>query len=300
MTVQKEALFYGPASEIVTPFFENGEVDVQSLKNEVDFMICNGVTGLFMNGLASEALMMSEKDRIICAKVILESANHRVPVMGNIIANSNTEGEAFAKMYKEMGVNAITITPPLIYKYTNDGLFDYFNDVANSVDLPVYIYNAPETGNKLSPQLVAKLFSENEKFYGYKDSTQNIIDQQTLLSLIASNRHFELLAGSDAQITTTMMLGGLGVISLITVVYPKLISELVKACEEKEWEKGVKLQTKVLRVREALKVGPFMAAYKYVSGLLGRPLGHMKKPLTGLSVSEEEKIAFLLKEQGLL
>jgi 4-hydroxy-tetrahydrodipicolinate synthase len=173
-------------------------------------MTGSGVTGLFMNGLASEALMMPESDRIACAKTVLSAAKGKAPVMGNVIANSVNDGVEMAGIYAEIGADAVTITPPILYKYTSDGLYEYFDALASSVKLPVYIYNAPETGNKLPPQLTAKLFTNNAAFRGYKDSTQNIIEQQTLLSLIAPDRHFELLSGSDAQIATTMMLGGLG------------------------------------------------------------------------------------------
>ena len=301
MTKKDDALFYGAASEIVTPFTKEGEIDKPALAAEIDFMISGKVTGLFMNGLASEALMMPVEDRFEAARLILDVADKRVPVMGNIIANSVNEAVAFAERYVEMGVDAITITPPPVYKYTNDGIFEYFNTVANAAGrLPVYIYNAPETGNKLSPQTVAKLFAANPAFRGYKDSTQNIIEQQTLLSLLPADRAFELLSGSDAQITPTMMLGGIGVISLITVVFPQLIVDTVAACERGDWAEAVALQAKVLRVREALKVGPFMAAYKYVSARLGRPLGLMKRPLCEVSEADKQTIDSLLAAQGLL
>ncbi len=283
------------------PLFDaEGEIDHEALKNEVDFMINNGITGLFVNGLASEALMLSDKDRDAATKTIIETVDKRVPIMGNIIANSIKNGKEQAKTYEELGVDAIIITPPVVYKYTSKGILDFYKQIADSVDLPVYIYNAPETGNKLSPQQVTTLFNENPNFRGYKDSTQNIIEQQTTLSLLDDKDSFELLAGSDAQIVTTMMLGGKGVISLISVVYPELIVDLVKACKDKNWDKAIELQDKVLRVREALKTGPFMSAYKYVSEQLGRPLGQMCPPLSDLSEEDKEKITALLKEQNML
>ena len=96
------------------------------------------------------------------------------------------------------------------------------------------------------------------------------------------------------------MLGGIGGISLITVVYPELIADCCKACDEGNWEEAIKLQQTILKVREALKVGPFMAAYKYVSEKLGRPLGRMRKPLAYLSESDCLKIDEKLGSLGLL
>jgi 4-hydroxy-tetrahydrodipicolinate synthase len=120
------------------------------------------------------------------------------------------------------------------------------------------------------------------------------------MALIARNRHFELLAGSDAQIVTSMMLGGTGVLSLVTSVFPKLIVDTCTAAEAKDWNKAIECQQKVLRVRQALKVGPFMAAYKFVGNCFGTPLGRMKQPLSELSEAEKNKITALLKEQGMI
>lgn len=299
--IQKEkVLFYGACSEVVTPFTERGAVDHKLLRGEIDFMIDSGITGFFVNGLASESLMMNAEDRIAAVATVLDAAKSRVPVMCNVVANSINEGVEITKRYAEMGADAICITPPILYKYTEDGIIDYYKTLASSSNLPVYIYNAPETGNKLSPLTVAHLFQMNEGFRGYKDSTQNIIEQQTLLHYISKERHFELLAGSDAQIVTTMMLGGVGVISLITVVFPQLIIDTVAAAQQGDWDKAIILQGKVLRVREALKIGPFMAAYKYVGEKIGHPLGKMKRPLSEVSNKDKVVIDSMLAQVGLI
>lgn len=300
MLKMENALFQGAVSEVVTPFDTNGKVSFELLENEINYMLDKGVTGFFVNGLASEALMLSSAERFECAKKVITTTNGRVPIMGNVITNSLDEGISIAKEYADLGVDAIIITPPLIYKYNTDGLFSFFNEIAASTLLPTYIYNAPETGNKLSPQLISKLLKANSNIVGCKDSTQNIIEQQTLLSLVEEGRRFELLAGSDAQIVSTMMLGGVGCISLITVVFPELIVETCIACKNGEWEKAIDLQAKVLRVREMLKIGPFMAAYKYVSDKLGRPMGGMKRPMSYVSSQDIQEIDSILTELDLL
>ena len=231
MTTKNEALFYGAASEIITPFDSNGNVVYSLIEDQVNFLIENGITGLFANGLASEALMMPTEERVKSLKVAVDAARDRVPVMGNVIYNSVDEAADFIKRSEEVGVNAITITPPVVYKYSEKALFDYYKGIADSTKLPIYIYNAPETGNKVSPELIGDLFAAAPNFWGYKDSTQDIIHQQTVLSLIPKDRHFELMAGSDAQIVTTMMLGGLGILSLLSCVFPKIIVEVVEAAE---------------------------------------------------------------------
>lgn len=244
--------------------------------------------------------MMSAQERLEVLDHAIKASKKRIPVMSNVIFNNIPEAQAFVKQSEELGTDAIIITPPLVYKYSETALFNHFNSIATSTNLPVYIYNAPETGNKISPEVIANLFETTPNFWGYKDSTQDIIHQQTTLRLIGNDRHFELLSGSDAQIVTTMMLGGVGILSLVTSVFPKLIVAVCDAAEAKNWEEAREIQYKILRVRQALKIGPFMAAYKYVGNLQGAPLGSMKWPLSELTDSEKEKVNVILKEQKMI
>lgn len=298
--MSNEFLFHGPASEVITPFTPDGKIDFDLLEGEIEFLIKNGITGIFVNGLASEALMFPTEQRIEVVKKAVEVSNGRIPVVGNLLYNSVDMAVECMRGYEKVGCDAVIITPPAIYKYTEAGLLDYFLSIAKGTELPVYLYNAPETGNKVSPEIIAKLFEEAPNMRGYKDSTQDIIHQQTVLRLIKKERHFELMAGSDAQIVSTYMLGGAGVFSLITCVFPKLIVDTCAAAEAGDWEKAKELQAKILRVRQALKVGPFMAAYKYVGALINAPLGKMKAPLSEVSESDKKKIREILEEQNML
>lgn len=298
--MDKNLLFHGPASEVITPFTSVGEIDFELLREEIEYLIKNGITGIFVNGLASEALMLSTDQRVEIVKAAVETSGGRIPVVGNLLYNSVDMAVDCVRRYEECGCNAIIITPPLIYKYTEDGLYHFFADIAKETRLPVYLYNAPETGNKVSPEIICRLFAEVDNMQGYKDSTQDIIHQQTVLRLIDKKRHFELMAGSDAQILTTSMLGGVGVFSLLTCIFPKLIVDICSAIEQGDWETAKLMQEKILRIRQAMKIGPFMAAYKYVGGLVGAPLGEMKAPLSEVSEAEKKKIVAILNEQGML
>ncbi|MDR2908948.1 MAG: dihydrodipicolinate synthase family protein [Oscillospiraceae bacterium] len=296
----EKPLFQGAASEVITPFTEGGDIDFELLAAEVDYLVERGITGLFVNGLASEALMFSQGDRAAVLKKCVEIAAGRIPVSANIICNSVDMATEYLREYESCGCDAVVVTPPLVYKYTEEGLFRYFDGIAGATRLPVYLYNAPETGNKLSPELIARLVAARSNLRGYKDSTQDIIHQQTVLGLIEKDRHFELLAGSDAQILTTCMLGGVGVFSLLTCVFPNLIVGICRAIAERDWESAKDLQQKILLVRQAMKIGPFMAAYKYVGKLTGHSFGSMRYPLSELSEKEKQAVTARLEELCML
>jgi 4-hydroxy-tetrahydrodipicolinate synthase len=300
MVNTENKLFFGAASDLIAPFNEEGYIDHSLLEKEVDFLIENGVTGLFVNGLAGETLMMSFKERLEVLATAVKATRKRAPIMSNVTFNNIHEAKDFIHESEKLGVDAVIITPPVVYKYSDQALFNHFNSLAESTKLPVYIYNAPETGNKISPEIIAQLFQTTPNFWGYKDSTQDAIHQLTVLRLIGEERHFELLAGSDALIVTTMMHGGVGILSLVTSVFPRLIVEVCTAADNGDWAKALEIQNKILRVRQALKVGPFMAAYKYVGNLIGTPLGRMKYPLNELNESEKGKVKDILVEQGMI
>ncbi len=300
MVNTENCLFYGAASDLIAPFNEDGKIDHSLLEKEVDYLTENGVTGLFVNGLAGETLMLSAKERLEIVDTAVKAARKRAPVMSNVTFNDVYEAENYVHESEKLGVDAIIITPPVVYKYSDLALFNHFNFIAHTTNLPVYIYNAPETGNKVPPETIAKLFETTANFWGYKDSTQDVIHQQTVLRLIGEERHFELLAGSDALTVTTMMLGGVGILSLVTSVFPGLVVDVCEAAWAKDWKKAIEIQNKIIRIRQALKVGPFMASYKYVGNLIGAPLGRMKFPLTELNDSEQEKVKAILSEQGML
>lgn len=300
MRQYEKPLFLGAASEIMTTFDEDGTINYDLMRNQIEFLLENKVTALFANGLASEVLTLEYDERIAIAKFVVEAVHNRVPVMINIAQNNIHTAVREAKEHENNGVDALVVTPPVVYKLTDEALYEHYVGIGRSVSLPMYIYNAPETGNKLSPVLAAKIFNENGNYHGYKDSTQNVIEQQTLLGLLEPDRPFELICGSDAQTATTMMTGGIGVISLLTVAFPKPVVDVCKAALRKDWETALALQSRVIRIREAMKIGPFLAAYKYACKRAGISLGVLRSFQEDLSAEQKRKIDTILAAENLL
>lgn len=286
----------GAASELVTPFDESGEVLLDLVADEVTFMQSRGVVGVMLNGFASETLAMNDQERVAIAKVAREAAP-RYPLMGTVIASSTREGQRWVSTYEELGMDAVSISTPPLHPLGVDSIVDYYVSVARSASVPVYLYNSTEYGNKIPPEAIARIVEQCPNVVGYKDATQSLIELQVLFQIIGVDR-MSVLSGSDALTVPIMQVGGRGVISLITTVFPDLIVEMCAAATAKEWEKAAHLQGEAIRVRNALKTGPFMAAYKHVSGLLGRPLGSTRHPIQGLSPDHAKAIESQLRAEG--
>lgn len=288
----------GAASELVTPFAEDGSVELDRVAEEVDFMSSRGVIGVMLNGFASEALMIDDDERYAIAKTARQAAPE-FPLMGTVIAGSTKQGLKWVNRYEELGLDAIAIATPPLYPYGVDSLVDYYITVARASSLPAYVYNSPEWGNKLPPEAVARIVQESPNVVGYKDATHSLIELQTLFQMVGVER-LSVLAGSDALTIPMMLVGGSGVISLVTTVFPELIVDLVTAGARGDWTRAMQLQAKTLRVRSALKIGPFMAAYKHVARVIGHPLGTPRPPLRGLTADQAATVERLLAAEGVL
>jgi 4-hydroxy-tetrahydrodipicolinate synthase len=296
--MQKYPSFAGVVTELLTPFKQDGSIDFEALKVETEFQIKSGVNGLFTNGLASESLSLTSQEQVEITKFIAQTAAGKIPVMGNIAASALIEAKKILADYENAGADAICFQAPSVYSIPQNDLLAYFNELAASTRKPVGLYNAPQTGNVASPDTVSKFFNQNKNAVYYKESTIDFIHIQNTMRQI--NKEIEFLNGTDATTLSLMQIGGKGVVSLISSVFPQPVIELVTAAQKGDYKKAREAQNFVLNIREALKIGPFDAGYKYVSGILGRPLGYMRKPLAELNDSEKEKIKSAIISLGLM
>ncbi|MDR1077925.1 MAG: dihydrodipicolinate synthase family protein [Propionibacteriaceae bacterium] len=293
------AAWRGAASELITPFDRLGEVQLDLVAAEVEFMAAAGVVGVMVNGFASEALMIDDQERWAIARAAKAAAPPGCQLMGNVIAGSTKQGLAWVERYEALELDAIAIATPPLYPYGTDALVDYYIALAQASQRPVYVYNSPEWGNKLPPEAVARIVEACPQVVGYKDATHSLIELQTLLHRIGRDR-LSVLSGSDALTVPMMLLGAKGVISLVTTVFPELIVDLCQAAAAGQWERAMALQDRTLRVRAALKIGPFMAAYKHVARLLGHDLGRPRHPLTELTAQQASAVERRLAQEGVL
>ena len=289
-------LLKGAVTELIATFSDDEKLDLGMFADECAFQVKAGIKGLFTGGLASESLFTTQAERIAMTKVAVEKANGKIPVVANIVELRLCDAKTLLKSYEDTGVDAICITQPYIIPYTADMLYSYISELASMTKLPVFIYNAPQTGNTLSPSLVAKIVNNNENIVGYKDSTQDIIHLQTTMAGIKKGRHFECVSGSDATIFPTLAIGGCGIISLISALFPQPIIDVCETYFKGDIAGSFEKQKEVLAIRTALKGAPFLAGYKYAASLIGLNLGIVRNPLSNASDKEKETIKRNLQE----
>lgn len=293
--------FHGAMTELTISYRDDGSIDHDAITHMVNWQVERGIQAIFANGISSESYMMNleEQESLVCT--MCRAADGRIPVMCNVMIPGYRDAIKMIHRYEGAGADAICITPPYLAGYNETALREYYHRLIESTQLPVYIYNAPQTNNMLSPQLLAELANEYPHVRGYKDSTQSIVHLETAMGLI-QKPDFEYIAGSDSTIFTTLALGGCGIISFISIAFPEPIIQLCDAYFAGDLEKAKERQTFVMKIRDVLRKGGNSAGYKYASALVGCPIQGSRYPDSLLYLEENvrQEIHSGLEELGLI
>ena len=292
-------LFYGAMTEPIAPMDKEGNIDYELLKAQVQFQLDHKIHAIFVSVL-TECMVTSVDEQIEMLRETVKTVNGQVPVMGNICLNRPEDALSTIKAFEEAGADAVSIAQPHTFTYEEDAIYEYYTNLIRRTKLPVYVYNAPQTNNILSPRLVKRLVEENENVRGYKNSVQDILHLQSVMELIPKERHFECIAGSDSTIFATLALGGCGIISWVSIMFPELIEELCDAYFKGDIEGARALQFRVQKVRTILKHAPMDSGYRYAGELIGLPMGYPRQPMSQATEEQKNYIREELTKMGMI
>lgn len=296
----KKKRFDGSISELMVAYSPDGALDLEPVKKMVEFQVKNKIDGLFMGGLSTQTYLLSLEEKKQVGETLLAAANNRVPVMMNVMEDSIQDARELVEAYTAMGMDAVCISQPSVFPYTEQALYEFFDEVIPD-DYPTYIYNVPQTGNTMSPRVVARIANDHPNVLGYKDSTQNMAAIQDVLAF-TNLETFQCIAGSDSMTLPMMSVGGVGVISAISVPFPKVVLDITEAYFRGDLEGAKKAQAFAMEVRRLLKKATDMNGYYYACELIGIPFYGTRMPKNMTLVTEEQKhiIKTGLEEMNLL
>lgn len=219
--------FDGSISEIMVAYQPNQELDFGPVRKMVEFQIKNGIDGLFMGGLSTQTYLLTMEEKRRVGEELCNAAGRPRSGHDERYGGLHQKRQAACAGYMDIGVDAVCISQPSVFPYTEQALVEFFDEVIPE-DYPTYIYNVPQTGNTMSPRTVARIANAHPNVLGYKDSTQNISALQDLL-LQVNYPDFQCIAGSDALTLPMLAVGGVGVISATSVPFPKVILAITDA-----------------------------------------------------------------------
>ena len=214
------AVFKGAGVAIVTPFKQNGEVNYEKFAELVEFQINNGTDAIIVCGTTGESSTLTHEEHLDVIKYCVEKVAGRIPVVAGTGSNC-TETEKY-------GADAVLLVSPYYNKATQKGLYQHYKAIADSIKIPVILYNVPSrTGCNILPETVVKLCTEVENIVGVKEASGNISQVVRLMAL--ADGKVDLYSGNDDQIVPLLAMGGKGVISVLSNVAPRQTHEI---CEK--------------------------------------------------------------------
>ncbi|MFH1359609.1 MAG: 4-hydroxy-tetrahydrodipicolinate synthase [Candidatus Omnitrophota bacterium] len=291
-------MFKGSIVALMTPF-KNDQVDEAKIKELVDFQIKNGTTGILPCGTTGESPTLSTEEHERVIEVCIEASNKRVPVLAGTGSNSTKEAVALTQHAKKAGANGALIVSPYYNKPTQRGLYLHFKAIADSVNIPIILYNiAGRTAVNINPETIAKLAHDCKNIIGVKEASGSLDQMLQIKSLCPKD--FLLLSGDDALTLPILGIGGVGVISVVANLVPQDTVNVVKAFESGNIKKAQELHYKLLPLIKALFIETNPIPVKTAAGLLGLCSDEVRLPLCPMADDNKEKLKKALKEYGLL
>ena len=282
------SVFKGAGVAIVTPMYDNEEVNYDKLGELLEEQIARGTDAIIICGTTGEASTLTHEEHLAVIKYAVEKVNHRVPVIAGTGSNATDTAIYLSTEAEKYGADALLLVTPYYNKATQKGLKLHFSKIAESVKLPIILYNVPSrTGCNLQPETIVWLAEHVENIVGVKEASGNISQVAKLMSLAKGN--VELYSGNDDQIVPIMALGGNGVISVLSNVAPELAHDIATTYLEGDVKKSCKLQLQAIELIDALfcEVNPIPV--KTALNLMGKEVGPLRAPLCTMEAANEEK-----------
>lgn len=293
------SIFKGAGVAIVTPMKENGEVNYEKFAELIEFQIAEGTDAIIVCGTTGESSTLSHEEHLDVIKYCAEKVAGRIPVIAGTGSNCTETAVYLSQEAEKYGVDGLLLVSPYYNKATQNGLYTHFKTVAESVKIPVILYNVPSrTGCNILPETVIRLCEDVENIVAVKEASGNI-SQIARLAARAKGK-VDIYSGNDDQIVPILSLGGVGVISVLSNVAPKETHEICAKYFAGDVKGSMELQLKAMELCDALfcEVNPIPV--KKALNLMGKEAGTLRLPLTEMEEANTEKLKKAMQNFGLL
>ena len=272
--MKKAEIFRGVGTALITPF-KDDKIDFDSLERLIERQINGGVDALVIGGTTAEAATLSDDERYELYKVAKNITRHRCKLIFGTGTNDTKVAVRHTEFASRLGCDGVLVVTPYYNKGTADGVIRHYERIAEASDVPVLLYNVPSrTGVNLSIDTLKRL-SENERIVGIKEAS----DSLDRLMAIAGIDNLALYSGNDSQIYPVLSLGGLGVISVVSNLYPKETADICKQYFANNTQASLKLQQELLPVINSLFLETNPAPIKYALSKLRLCTDEMRLPM---------------------
>ena len=290
-------MFKGSMPALITPF-QNGELDLDTLKKLVEWHISEGSHGLVPVGTTGESPTLSHEEHDTVIEVVVKAAAGRIPVIAGAGSNNTSEAIRLLQSAEKSGADAGLVVTPYYNKPTQRGLLAHYKALHDCCEMPIVIYNIPGRSIiDMTPETMGEL-AQLPRIVGVKDATGDVTrvsDQRE-----TCGEDFIQLSGEDGSALGFNAHGGVGCISVTANVAPRLCSEFQEATLAGDYAKALKLQDRLMPLHRAIFVEPGLVGAKYGMSKLGLCSEEVRSPLTGLLDSTKDQIDAAMRHAGLI
>ena len=291
-------MFSGSLTALVTPMREDGSIDEEAYARLIEWQIAEGTQGLVPVGTTGESPTLTHAEHMRVVELSIAAARGRVPVIAGAGSNSTAEAISLARHAKKSGADAVLVVTPYYNKPTQEGLFRHYTAIAETVDIPIIIYNIPgRSVIDMSVETMARL-AQHRNIIGVKDATANLTRPQHTAR--ACGADFVQLSGEDHTAIPYLAAGGHGCISVTANVAPKLCAQMHAAWQAGDVRQAMEIQTRLVPLHDAMFAESNPGPVKYAASLLGFGTATCRLPLAPIAEANAAKMRAAMLELGLL
>ena len=292
------SIFRGAFVAIVTPFVD-GQLDEQGLIDLIEFHIANGTHGIVPCGTTGESATMSHDEHHRVVELTVKTVNGRVPVVAGSGSNSTAEAIDLTANAKEAGVDGVLMVSPYYNKPSQEGLYQHYKAVAETVDVPIILYNVPSrTSSNILPPTVARL-AQIDNIVGIKEASADLNQISQIIRLCPDD--FSVLSGDDFTSMPTVLIGGTGIISVTSNVAPRDMADMMDAALAGDLAKANQMQYKLFPLMQAMFYDTNPVPAKKTLEIMGKiKSGTPRLPLCSMDDSTLAKLKGALSDYGLI
>jgi 4-hydroxy-tetrahydrodipicolinate synthase len=287
----------GCLTALVTPF-RDGKVDFETLAKLVDWQIENGVDGIVAVGTTGESATLDVDEHVAVIAATVKAARGRVPVVAGAGGNATSEALALTKASEDAGADALLHVTPYYNRPSQEGLYRHFEAIAKATKLPIILYNVPSrTACDMLTDVVVRL-AEFDNIVGLKDATGNLVRGTELVARCGDR--IAILSGDDGTAFPLYACGGRGVISVVSNVAPRQMSDMWDAAKAGDWDRARKRHHELRVMNAMLFAEPSPAPTKAALSILGRCTVDVRLPLVAASAKLIDELRAELRTLGML
>lgn len=292
----------------ITPTTSNGEFDEPTLRRYIDWLIDQGIHGLYPNGSTGEFLRFTAQERKVIMKAVVDQVGGRIPILAGAAEENVYETLRTCEAYAEMGVTAVAIVAPFYFPVSEQGVEAYFEAIAKSAPLPVTLYNIPQFASPISVRVVQHLAENYASVVGIKDSSGDLPHMMRMIQAIRPKRpDFTFLTGWDASLAAMLMMGCDGGTNATSGVVPKLTKHIYDSVRSGDFAVATTSQLELLPLFDAMvSMQEFPEGFRQAARLVGWDFGQSRQPITAEqastnreAISKIQHLLSALAEKGL-